>query len=71
MDKLEVWIKITDRKVMFSEASVSHSVNGGGGAGCLSSPPLDRDPPPKNWHLVDTAAVGTHPTGTHSCYNEW
>ena len=48
-------------KVMFSEASVSHSST----RGDLSS----QQRLPRNWHLVvDTAAVGTHFTGMHSCY---
>ena len=58
---------------MISEASVSHPVHGEGGGGLGYPLPLEADtltsPPPQYWHLVAaTAAVGTHPTGIHSCY---
>ena len=44
---------------MFSEACVSHSVHGGGGF----------SPSGQTSHPAATSAVGTHPTGMHSCYN--
>ena len=57
---------------MISEASVSHPVHGEGGGVRVPTPPGGRHPnqsPPQYWHLVAaTAAVGTHPTGIHSCY---
>ena len=43
---------------MFSEACVSHSVHGGGFS-----------PPGQTSHPAATSAVGTYPTGMHSCYN--
>ena len=55
------WLLPTVGKVMFSEASASHSVHGEWGV----CPPH----PTWYWHLVAaTAAVGTHPTGMHSCW---
>ena len=55
---------------MFSEASVSHSVHMGVGVGTGRQTALEED---HHWrhiprHLVAAiAAVGTHPTGIHSC----
>ena len=55
---------------MFSEACVSHSVHrrsafGGGGL-----PPGEVCPTPPGTDIVAaTAAVGTHPTGMHSCFD--
>ena len=76
-------------KVMSSEASVSHSVHGGGGGVIMSLPVCSHVPSNRGvsaprgylvpgewvgtaswyWHLVAAiAAVGTHPTEIHSCY---
>ena len=55
---------------MFSEACVSHSVQGGGS----QRPPSGQRSPqteiPRYWHLVEaTAAVRRHPTRMHSCFS--
>ena len=54
--------------VMFSEVSVSHSVQEG--VGCPfppeANPPPEATPSPP-FPVTATAVVGTHPTGMHSC----
>ena len=66
--------------VIFSQASVSHSVNRG--MGCLAdTPPADKPLPSACWDTpplpiacwdthtpAATATAGTHPTGMHSCF---
>ena len=59
------------------------SVHGWGGGVCLSAcwdttpqsrhPPEQNHPPPRSRHPQETATVadGTHPTGMHSCVNNW
>ena len=59
---------------MFSLACVILSTGGGGGvsrgvSGCMCVCPGwgDAEPPPKDTPANGQLAVGTHPTGVHSC----
>ena len=59
-------------KVIFLHLSVIHSVHGGGeGSASVHAgipPPPDQTPPPgKQTPAYGLRAVGTHPTGMHSC----